>query len=65
MSNQRTIAKRYLNFLLERIDLNGNRVNLVGNCVALCNVALFIPPILPASISFQRHYSQMDSSSRT
>ncbi len=39
-SNEREITKRYLNFLLERIDINGDAVNLVGNSAALCNFAL-------------------------
>ena len=40
MSNQHVLTKRYLNFLLERIEIKGNEVQLVRNSAALCSFAL-------------------------
>jgi hypothetical protein len=40
MSNERGMAKEYLKFFLDRIEVNGRDINLVANTVALCNFSL-------------------------
>ncbi len=40
MSNERGMAKEYLKFFLDRIEVNGRNINLVANTVALCNFSL-------------------------
>ena len=40
LSNEREMTKKYLEFLLERVEVMGDEVNLVGNSLALCNFAL-------------------------
>ena len=40
MSKKYAIAKRYLNFILQKIEVIGNEVRLFGNSPALCDLAL-------------------------
>ena len=40
VGNEHGLAKRYLNLLLEKIELEGNEVRLLGNAAALCSLGL-------------------------
>ena len=40
MSNKRGMAKEYLKFFLDRIEVTGRNINLVANTLALCNFSL-------------------------
>ena len=47
MSNERGMAKEYLKFFLDRIEVNRRNINLVANTVALCNFSLIKKPGKP------------------
>jgi len=40
MSNERGMAKEYLKFFLNRIEVIGKNIKIVANTVALCNFSL-------------------------
>ena len=40
LSNERETTKKYLEFLLKRIEVRRDEVNVVGNSLALCNFAI-------------------------
>jgi len=42
LSNEHGLAKRYLNLLLEKTEINGNEVALVGDAAALCSPGLSV-----------------------